>query len=350
MQHKWGIIGTSLIAYEVSYAIKFIKGNQIIAVLSKKKENAQRFAKKIGLLKIYENLNDFLDDPEITIVYIATPNYTHSDFIKACFEKGKHVLCEKPICPNSHELREIKSMSVKHNLFCMEANWVIFNPAMQKLFSLLKSGKVGEIRSISGSFGHLLNESKETVDDTGTGVLLDLGVYLIAICIKLLGKPDKVFGSEEFDGRQSAFSLVYKQNITASFTCSQIADLKNEFTIVGTKGIITVKDPFYRSGFLDFVKKESVSNKTSMDVKGDLMTRNYYGYPLFFKYAPFIKRIYNRIKIGSFITPFIGNSYHYQVKEVNECIFNGFVESKTHPIENSIATLEVIEFIKRKIK
>ena len=110
---------------------------------------------------------------------------------------------------------------------------------------------------------------------------------------------------------------------------------------------MTVKDPFYRSGFVEFEKIQIELNKTSSDINDKLSIRNYYQYPLFFKYAPFIKRIYKRITRGSLVTPFIGNSYHYQIKEVIECINNGFIESKVHPIENSVAALQVIESIKK---
>ena len=340
VQLKWGIIGTSLVAYEVSYAIKYVKNNQIVAVLSKKKENAELFAKKFGLPRSYENLNDFFENPEINIVYIAAPTYLHFDLIKKCFEKGKHVLCEKPICARSQEAVEIEKLSIKRNLFCMEANWIIFNPAIQKLSSYVKNGKIGDIRNMAGSFGHMIHKIKNP--ETDQGVLLNLGVYLISVCINLIGRPDKVYGFEELDKGQSAFILKYNNNITAIFSCSHISDLKNEITVAGTKGLMTVKNPFYRSGFIEFKQSPFALNTEVM-----ITSRNYYNYPLLLKYAPFIKRIYEKITIKSLATPFIGNSYHYQIKEVTDCIIHGVIKSKKHPIGNSIAALKVIESIKK---
>jgi predicted dehydrogenase len=344
MQLTWGIIGTSLIAYEVSYAIKYVKNNLILAVTSSKRENAAQFAKILGLPRFYDNLEYLLGDTEINIIYVATPTYLHFEIIKKCLKNGKHVLCEKPICMNSHEANEIKSLALKRNLFCMEANWVVFNPAIQKLSSYVKSGKIGEIRHITGSFGHVINEHVNEIRNQG--VLLNLGVYLIAICIDLLGRPDMVLGTEGNTKGISSFIMLYNKYTTASFTCSHISNLKNEITVAGTKGIITVKSPFYRSGYVEFEQFSNNSNKLLSLVEGKMIYRNYYNYPFFLKYTPFLKRIYKKLTNRSLITPFLGSSYHYQIQEIVDSISHGFIESARHPIENSITALEVIEKLK----
>jgi len=348
---RWGIIGTGEVAYDVGYAIEYIKGNKIVAVSSRKEENAETFARTIGGAKVYADYHDLIKDRDIDIIYIATPNSLHYETMKLCFENGKHVLCEKPLTLNARQAEEIQRSAASAGKFCMEAMWTRFIPSIRKALELAKAGKIGEIKMIKGSFGARLVRGSRFDLNQGGGALLDLGVYLVSLTYLFLGMPDEIHGQMAIGktgvDEQTSAALKYKNGALALLSCSFRTDMDNEIMIFGEKGSIKIGPPFYRTSRVHLSESPPVMTETNTTLTAK---RNLYNYPFFMRFAPFIKENLAGLAGRSskkLLIPFEGSGYHYQILEVNKCISKGNLESELMPISHSAAVLRIMDAVRK---
>jgi len=341
---KWGVLGTGEVAFDVAYAINFVPNNVVKGIASRSEKNATWFAENFKDAKAYSDYDSLIQDSDIDIIYIATPNSTHADMMRKCIAVGKHILVEKPFCLDGNEGREIKQLANKAKVFCMEALWTRFIPATQQALKDIKEGKIGELRHIRGSFGHVFSKDRCFDKKLGGGVLFDLGMYLISLTYPLLGKPDlyqfmPYYGKTGVD-EQAAFTFRYKSGIIASFHCSFLNDLDNTIEFYGEKGILKLGPPFYRTSRVSFNVQQANENANAKSVR-----KNPYGYPGPMQKAPYFKErlkpmLPSKTKQSSI--PFKGNGYHYEIVEVYDCIQKGLFESKVLPLDHSIDVIEIM--------
>ncbi len=339
---NWGIIGTGAVAYDVGYAIQSIKENQIIGVSSRKLENANLFANNLNIPNKYNDTQSLIQNPDIHIIYIATPNALHYQNIVSCFQNGKHVLCEKPLVLSVDEAKEIARIGKEKGLFLMEAMWTRFIPSIEKMIDLLKNGEIGEIKMIQGSFGAILQKDRCFNKSLGGGAIWDLGVYLVSLTHAILGDPKEVDahvvnGNGGVDTNASIV-LSYSSGAIATLNCSYEAQLENTFVVYGTKGMIKVGSPFYRSSILEIssfgpIEEQPHQRRNPYQLLGPL------------KNAQSLKeRVFHTLGKNSkkMVIPFHGNGYHYQIKEVLNCIDNKKIESSKMPLSHSISVIDII--------
>ena len=127
---KWGIIGCGNIAHKFVGDLALIEDAELIAVASRSLDKAQNFAKKHHAITSYGNYAALFLDPDIDIIYIATPHTSHAALSIKAMEHGKHVLCEKPLALNKKEVAAMIETSRRTNRFFMEALWTRFNPCL----------------------------------------------------------------------------------------------------------------------------------------------------------------------------------------------------------------------------
>lgn len=207
---NWGLVGASKIAAEMAEALK-TNGKHFAAVTNRTKQKAEAFAKEHEIPKVYDTAEELFADPAIDIVYIATTNQTHAGFIEKALQAGKHVLCEKPVTMNLHELQTCLRLSMDKKLVLAEAMTLYHMPVMKEIQSRIQDGRAGKVNAITANFG-----SFKPYDMTnrffnpalGGGALLDIGVYALSgIRYFLSASPDKVMalvkkceaGSDESD-------------------------------------------------------------------------------------------------------------------------------------------------------
>jgi len=337
MGFNWGVIGTGTIAYDVSYAIESVPGNKISAVTSGKVDNARQFASTFREASLFESAGDLIEKGNIDVVYIASPNHMHLQMALLCAQNKKAFLCEKPLSVNKEDALLLKETIEKEGVFGMEAMWILFTPYIQELLKIYRSGKLGEIKHIRASFGHVINKTVKQMH--GEGVLADLGVYLISLVVQILGKPDDVSGYIK-DTYADAL-LHYNSGASASISCSYTTELENEICLHGEKGTARLHAPFYRSGFITthfFDPRKESASTTKM------INTNPYALPGPAKYVSFLKRyIKKSIPVKSYAVPFKGNAYHYQIEEVNRCLKEGLIQSDVWPLSQSASVAEVID-------
>lgn len=193
--YNWATLGCGVIANELAQAMA-AHGRTLYGVANRTHSKAVDFAKKYGVTKVYDQIEDIFSDPEVDIIYISTPHNTHIKYLRQALAAGKHVLCEKSITLNAAELTEAKQLAEKNNVILAEAMTLYHMPIYKELAEVIASGRLGELRMLQLNFG-----SYKDYDMTNRffnlelagGALLDIGVYALSFARWFMSqKPDKV--------------------------------------------------------------------------------------------------------------------------------------------------------------
>lgn len=251
MTVRWGILATGNIASDFVEDLR-VAGSTVTAVGSRTQESADRFAQKHGIPTAHATYADLVNDPEVDIVYIATPHTGHVDAAILALEAGTHVLVEKPFTLNAAEAERIVALAEEKGLFVLEAMWTRFLPHMRRIHEILDAGTIGEVRSViadhqqslpTDPLGRLQNP------DLGGGALLDLGIYPVSFAIDILGLPSKVeaIATMTPTGVDGQTGIVFSHEGGAQSVLHTALDTvgTNRAAIVGTAGRIEIDAVWY---------------------------------------------------------------------------------------------------------
>ena len=248
MTIKLGIIGAGWIADKMAETITGLKNPEIIlhAISSRNLEKAEFFAKQWGVPNAYGSYEEMMQDPEVNLVYVATPHSHHFQHSKMAIEAGKPVLCEKAFTANAREARELIALAESKGVFITEAIWTRYMPLSLKIMDLIKNGAIGRPRMIYASLCYAM-ENKERIlrPDLCGGALLDLGVYCLNFARMFFGtdivKTDSscVLGPTGMDMYET-ITLQYADGKMASLVSSALARCNREGLIVGDDAYIVV--------------------------------------------------------------------------------------------------------------
>ncbi|GHV12347.1 dehydrogenase [Fibrobacterales bacterium] len=249
---QFAIIGTGFMAQQFAHGLQHTQGAELYAMCSRSKETAQAFAVEFGAKKAYSSRESMLADPEVDIVYIATPNHRHAPDSIAALNAGKAVLCEKPFALNSAELESIIAVAKSKKLFLMEALWTGFLPSFRKFLELAKNGTIGEPQILQADFGFNapFNVSSRLFDPAqGGGSIYDIGIYPLFAAYKLFGYPTKIqsikIPSPAGTDTTALIQTLHANGKTASLCSSFAVDLDTEANLYGTKGKLTLHKCFH---------------------------------------------------------------------------------------------------------
>lgn len=307
-QIKWGILATGNIADKFATSLAAQEDATMLAVGSRSISSANTFADRWNIPRRYGSYQELANDPDIDVIYIATPHPSHHSNTMLCLHAGKHVLCEKPLTLNAAQAVECITLARQKNLFFMEAMWTRFIPAIVQLNHWLDEGVIGQVRLVTASI--TLNRPFDAEQrlfnlQLGGGALLDLGIYPLAFASMVLGKPSQITGFCHYAPTKvdelDAVTLRYHNGALAVLTCASVVAEPAEATITGTKGYIKVHDPFY------------YPTKLTLDLDGKQM----------------VKEI-----------PFESNGYIHEIREVHYCLKAGQTESQIMPLDE---TLEIFK-------
>ena len=251
---RWGVVSTGRITRAFVRDCQFAPNAQVVAVASRRQETAEAYAQEFDIPKAYGGYEALWADPDVDAIYIATPHTMHKDQCIAAMRAGKAVMCEKPFTINPAECREVMQVADETGMYCMEAMWTWFLPAIRKARQWLDEGRIGKLVHLKADFGYPIEYSpdkREYAAHLAGGCLLEMGIYPVALALYLTrsnplsqtvlsrlapnGVEDDVVWQNRYDG-----------DVTASLATSYRARLGNQAQIIGEDGYIIIPD-FFRA-------------------------------------------------------------------------------------------------------
>ena len=248
---RWGILATGWIADLMVKDLQ-LTGRPVTAVGSRSQASADRFAARFGIAKAHGSYEALCADPNVDIIYVATPHPMHADNAIMALNAGKHVLVEKAFTINAREAQAIVEVATARKLVVLEAMWTRFLPHMVRIREIVRSGMLGEVRSVIADHtrdlpadpSHRLNAL-----ELGGGALLDLGIYPIAFAWDILGRPEEIMSMARFKatGADAEIATMFRHaNGAMSTTISTSDNLgRNTATVLGSKARIEIDPTWY---------------------------------------------------------------------------------------------------------
>jgi predicted dehydrogenase len=261
---KWGVLGTANIARGCTIpGMKLANNCELYAIAGRNPEKAEAFKNEFGFKKSYTGYDALIEDPDVQAVYIPLPNDLHLKWVKAALNKGKHVLCEKPLALTAEDAREMFDTASKNNVFLMEAYAYLHTPYIQSLKKDIAGGVIGEVDYIESAF--ITQGYKEDIrlyKDQGGGAMYDLGCYCTTMILTLIdSKPDFVKAVAEYsdlgvDLMTSAI-IRFENGVRASFNVGMILgkDTNARFDrlyIHGNRGYIRSDVEYNQTGDISY--------------------------------------------------------------------------------------------------
>ena len=314
----WGILGLGKIARKFAEGLKSVKNAKLIAVASRKQETADAFAKDFDTKYAHDNYLALAQNPEVDVIYIATPHVYHYENTLMCLENGKAVLCEKPFAMNLEQVQEMTDIALDKRVFLMEAFWMKFLPTFQKVQRLIAEGVIGEIKSIHADFGFKAPyepEGRLFNKHLGGGSLLDVGIYPLFLATTLLGKPDSLkafanIGQTDVD-ENCGMLLKYNKGQMAVLSSSIVSQTAIEANIYGEQGRIKLNSPF----FMPTSEIEIIRGINDVE----------------------------KIPVS-----YESNGYNYEAEEVTQCLLSGKTESKIMSLQDSLFLMEMLDWVRNE--
>ncbi len=313
--YNWGILGTGSIANQFANDLKLVEKAKIKAVASKTQSRAKSFADQHQVEKAYGTYEALIEDPEVDIVYVATPHDAHQYLSIKALTQGKHVLCEKPIALNRLQALSMIKASQDNKKFFMEAFWTRFNPTFNEVLHKVNIGFIGEVKYVNADFAMNISNYKSRMlnMENGGGSLLDMGVYPVFLAYMLLGKPKDILAKANFadSGADIQTSMVFQyDNAQAVLHSSFVAASNMTATISGSLGRINLHPVWHEAQSYDIIKNN------------------------------------NRV---NYAFPTKGKGFTYEIEECHRCINLGMIESDQWSHQNSLDLIGMIDQIRAKI-
>jgi predicted dehydrogenase len=242
---RWGILATGGIAATFTEDLLTLDDAEVVAVGSRTAEAARAFADRYGIPRAHGTWAELAADPDVDIVYVATPHNAHHAAAALCLDAGKAVLCEKPLTLDADQAEDLVRRAEANRVFFMEAMWTRTVPAILRMVELVRSGAIGEPRLVTADFSVSFQggpEHRMRNPALGGGALLDLGVYVLALSRLALGAPESVRAvatlTPEGVDATTVITLTHAGGALSALTCSIAADGTWSATIAGTGGRI----------------------------------------------------------------------------------------------------------------
>jgi len=315
---RWGILGCGRIARKFASDLTLVEGAELSAVAARRIEDARAFANDFPARHVHGGYIDLVSNPEVDVIYIASPHALHHEHTLLCLNHQKAVLCEKAFALNLRQAKEMVAVSRSRKVFLMEALWSKFLPQYQKVKELIAAGELGDIKSILVNFGFIPQPPvpPRLYDPAlGGGSLLDIGIYNVFLVLSILGRPDTIeasmTASPEGVDEQCASLFRYKNGAMAQLFSSLLSNLGTDADISGTQSRVRLTARFYApSATIELYRGREDS-----------------------------REIIPVIKEG-------GSGYQYEARHVGECLRKGLIESPVMSHDDSLLIMETMDRIR----
>lgn len=313
---RWGILATGGIAQAFARALHALPGAELLAVASRTQERADEFGEDYGVPRCYGSYEALAADPDVDVVYVATPHVFHAANATQCLRAGKAVLCEKAFTINAAEAEQLIAIARAEGRFLMEAMYTRHLPVIKKVKAWLDDGAIGEVRMVQAN-----RCNRENLDPKGRGLnlelgggsLLDVGIYPLSFAVMAFGAvPEQAVGfahlGETGSDEQASFILRFPGGGLASLNCALRTKNVDEARICGTEGMIHIHPPFWGA------------TKATLAVRGQ-------------------EPVHAELPLES-------NGLNYEAAEVMRCLREGLLESPVMPLDESLALMRTMDQIR----
>ena len=339
---RFGIVGTGRISDWVLKGAVLDPRFEAAAVCSRSKESGEAFAKSHGISKVYTDIAEMAADPEIDAVYIGTPNSTHHDLAILCMNRGKHVLCEKPMGANAKEVKEMAEAAKASGVMLMEAMISTLCPNFVAARKHLDG--MGAVRHYFASFCQYSSKydlvkriiaGKEDSPVPSSlnpercgGALMDIGIYTVYPMVSLFGRPKGIKASvttcEVPVGAISKRvdlqgSVIFEyEGMDATVIYSKIAD-SNLRTEISCDGGILSLDQIHITREASLTRRGAPTSGRSSGPQAENIS-----------------------------VPVDADEYLCEFKEFIDVLDSGRLESSVNNLETSLVTAEILDEIRRQ--
>lgn len=258
-----GVIGTGRIAVRFVPEAKYVSGVIVNSVYNPNLDSAKEFGEKFELDVATDDLDEFWNT--IDAVYIASPHETHYDYAKQALEKGKHVLCEKPLAFRKDQAEELFRIAEKNGKILLEAIKTAYCPGFVQMMGIAKSGAIGKICDVEACFTRLTAENmRERTDSAYGGGFTEFGSHTLLPIMKLMGtnykevRFDSILDEKGIDLYTKA-SFIYDNGMALSKSGVGVKS-EGQLLISGTNGYILAESPWWLTQYFE-VRFEDPSKK-----------------------------------------------------------------------------------------
>lgn len=315
---RWGILGCGRIAGKFATDLALVEDAELWAVGSRDIAKAESFRQSYPARHAYGSYEALVQDPDIDIVYVASPHAQHHEHTLLCLEHGKAVLCEKAFAIHAGQAREMIDTARQKGLFLMEALWTRFMPHYQQVMRMIHGGELGEMKSVLVNFGFTPPDplpDRMFNPHLGGGSLLDIGIYNVFMAVSALGKPDHIEASmtpaPTGIDEQCAITFRYRNGAIAQLFSSFASNLATEADFCGTKARIRLGHRFYEPSTTVEFYPGRVDSKMILPVE---------------KHP--------------------GWGYHYEIRHVHDCLRQGLAESLVMSHAHTLELMEILDAIR----
>ena len=309
---RWGIMSTGGIAQRFTRDLQLIDEGVAVAVGSRSMSSADRFADEFDIPHRHDSYESLVDDPDVDVIYVATPHPMHFENGRLALEHGKAVLVEKAFTMTGDEARTLVALARERGLFMMEAMWTRCLPHVKAIRDLVDAGHLGRLVSVEADHGQWFNGDpgfRLFAPELGGGALLDLGVYPISFASMLLGPPSSVSAliQPAFTGVDGSVSMSfgYDSGAQSTLSCTSAAKTATRACISGTEARIEVDSNFYAPTAFTLISRDGTRERFEFSTEG--------------------------------------RGLHFEASEVARCISEGLTESPLMPLDETISIMDTME-------
>ncbi|HET8614516.1 MAG TPA: Gfo/Idh/MocA family oxidoreductase [Actinomycetales bacterium] len=316
---RFGVVGTGYIASAFTDDLRLLDDVVVSAVGSRSQASAVAFGERHAVGRRHASYAELVTDPEVDVVYVATPHPGHHDAAMLAIQAGKAVLVEKPFTMDAAEASDLVDAARQAGVFLMEAMWTRFHPHMARIREVLAAGTLGEVVTVTADHGQWFASDAEHrlfAPSLGGGALLDLGIYPLSFASMVLGTPDVVTArsSKAFTGvdAQTSMILDHVGGAQAVLTTTLLARSPTRATIVGTEARLEVDTVWYQPSSFTVISRDGVV-------------------------------------LERFDEPHVGHGLRHQASEVVRCLRAGETESPVMPLDESLSIMRTMDEVRRQI-
>ncbi|MDF2442686.1 MAG: hypothetical protein JWR01_889 [Subtercola sp.] len=248
---RWGILATGGIASAFATDLQ-ANGFQLTAVGSRSQQSADEFAVRFGGITAHASYEQLVADPEVDVVYVATPHPFHEENALLAIAAGKHVLVEKAFTLNARQAETIVDAAREAGVVVLEAMWTRFLPHMVRIREIIAAGTLGDVRTVLADHNQKLSADphhRMNAPELGGGAVLDLSIYPVSFAVDLLGVPTGVLASASLTAtgvdRQTAIILEHEGGRQSVLHAALDTAGPNTATVLGTDARIEIDRTWY---------------------------------------------------------------------------------------------------------